>query len=169
VFNALLCSPLPPPPPDIDVTLPEPFPEPATMRQRLEAATAEPACMACHVPVDSIGFGFEGFDGIGRVQTSDNGLPIDDSGTIHPGGQDPNVPFDGAAELASILAGRQDVAECVATKWFAYGLGVDDDTSEACVQQAFAAGGHDIRALIVSVALSSAFRYRPALEPAQDW
>ncbi|MEJ7729036.1 MAG: DUF1592 domain-containing protein [Polyangiaceae bacterium] len=168
IRRGLLCSDLPPPPPDIDTTIPAPGPGPMTLRQRLEEATADPSCNACHRWFDPIGFTLEGFDGIGRVQSSDDGLPIDDSGVFLSEDADDQWPVDGPVGLAGLLDGHSITMECVAERWFQYALGVEDPNSLGCVQQGFMNGGFEgrkVRNLLLSIALSSAFRYRPALSP----
>ena len=41
--------------------------------------TREPACMACHLLINPIGFSFEGYNQIGRqVQPTTSGQPIND-------------------------------------------------------------------------------------------
>ena len=53
--------------------------------------------------MDQIGFGFEGFDATGALQTTDNGQPVDSSGTIV--GTDVAGTFSGPVELGAKLAG----------------------------------------------------------------
>ena len=40
------------------------------------------ACASCHASIDSLGFAFENFDGIGKLRTTDNGKAVDSSVTI---------------------------------------------------------------------------------------
>ncbi len=168
VRQDVLCENIPTPPPDVDVTIPPPGPGLTTLRERLEAATSDPTCQTCHNYIDPVGFAFEGFDGIGRLRSTDNGAPVDDSGVFLPGGGPDQWPFDGAAGLAQILDGYSRTSDCVSRRWFEYALIVDDANSLGCVQEGFRNGGFEgrkLRNLVISVVLSSAFRYRPALSP----
>ncbi|MGQ0504233.1 MAG: DUF1588 domain-containing protein [Myxococcaceae bacterium] len=47
-----------------------------------EAHATDPTCAGCHAHFDGIGFGLERFDAIGAERSTDNGLPIADSGTL---------------------------------------------------------------------------------------
>jgi hypothetical protein len=90
-----------------------------TTRQRFEAAHAQGACGACHRFFDPLGFPFEHYDEGGRFRATENGEPIDASGyAIDEGGQMlftvPDGERDGQEQLAMLLAGRPEVAACVA-------------------------------------------------------
>ena len=77
---------------------------------------------------------------------------------------DSDGPFDGAIELAERLGESAEVRECVATEWFRFGYGraeePEDKCSMAAIQQAFAASGYNVQALLVALTQTDAFRYR---------
>ncbi len=104
VLETMLGEELPPPPPDAG-ELAEPGESSAgmTMRQMYEMHRDEPRCAVCHDEIDPIGFGLENFDAIGRWRDSDNGQPIDATGTL-PRGES----FAGPVELKQILLGRSE-------------------------------------------------------------
>ena len=158
VLGNMLCSEPPPPPPGVE-NLPVETAEPGTtLREQMEAHSTDPACSGCHSLMDPIGFGMEDFDAIGGFRDMDNGSPLDSSGTLPDGSN-----FDGAVELAGILAEDPKYAECVAEKLLTYGLGrglepYDDPQLELLLEEA----GEDFgfRDLITEVVLSPAFRMR---------
>lgn len=161
VLTELLCQPPPPPPPDVNATPPDPQPG-ATTREIFEQQTAEPYCAGCHKLINGIGLGFEGYDGIGAFRELENGLPVDESGEVV--GTDVAGPFDGAVELAHKLAESEQVRDCVATQWFRFSLGRLEGEADACtldaLRQSFADSGHDVRALMLALVTTDAFRYR---------
>jgi hypothetical protein len=84
-----------------------------TTRQRFENVHAQGACGGCHRLLDPMGFPLEHFDEGGRFRTSENGEPIDASGTlVGASGETLLTIKDGEEELATALAGRPEVAAC---------------------------------------------------------
>jgi hypothetical protein len=165
VRERLLCQILPPPPNNAAFNAPEVEPN-ATTRDRFAEHSENPACAGCHVKMDPIGFGFEHYDGIGMWRDKDQGLPIDDSGElVDTRGID--GPFHGVVGLAKKLAQSEEVRQCVATQWFRFGYGrvegEDDRCSMEQVQKTFAASGFDVKALLVALTQTDAFRYRRAV------
>jgi hypothetical protein len=74
----VMCLPLGVPPAGLDTSIPEI--DGASERQRIEAATQNSTCAACHTFINPFGFMLENYDAIGRYRTSDEqGLPIDAS------------------------------------------------------------------------------------------
>ncbi|MEX1368269.1 MAG: DUF1592 domain-containing protein [Nannocystaceae bacterium] len=163
VRTNLLCTPPPPPPPDIDVVPPDPDPD-ATTRELFEQHTSDPTCAGCHVLIDGIGLGFEGYDGIGAFRELDNGLPVDQSGSLV--GTDVDGEFDGVVELSQMLASSQQVRECVSRQWFRYAFGRVEAEADSCtlevLDHTFESSGHDVRALLLALVEADAFRYRVA-------
>ncbi len=161
VRSNLLCNPPPPPPPDADVEPPDPDPN-ATTRELFEEHTADPSCAGCHVYIDGIGLGFEGYDGIGAYRTEENGLPVDESGELVAA--DVEGAFDGVPELADMLARSETVQQCVVRQWFRYSLGRFELDADACTLEmldaAFEDADHDIRSILVAIATSDAFTYK---------
>ncbi len=168
VREQLLCQPLPPPPPDVDTTPPDPDPN-ATTRERFREHSANDRCATCHRLLDTVGFGLESFDQLGRFREEEFGIPIDSSGNVVDAG-DPELEgdFENAADLAGKLAVSPRVEACLATQWFRYGMGRGEQSADGCslerAKTAFAESGGDFRELLVSLALTDAFRYRPPVE-----
>jgi hypothetical protein len=167
VLERLLCSSPPPPSGNVDITPPsadEPG-APATNRARYAAHVDQVTCKSCHAPIDGIGFGFEGFDAVGHFRTTDGDQPVDTSGSLEAtavGGT-----FDGAAALGEILADSPVVADCVARQWFRFANGRiedrdADDTDLQALKAALVANDGDVRALLLSIVQSDAFRLRVA-------
>jgi len=56
-----------------------------SVRERLTAHRASPACSSCHDVMDPIGYSLENFDPTGAWRTKDNGETIDPSGVFYEG------------------------------------------------------------------------------------
>jgi hypothetical protein len=168
VREQLLCHQLPPPPPDVDTTPPDPDVN-ATTRERFRQHSADSRCATCHRLLDNVGFGFEAFDHLGRFRSEENGIPIDATGLMLDS-RDPALDgaFDGALELTGKLAASPRVEACLATQWFRYTMGRAEQQADACsleqVKAEFANTGGDFRELLVSLATTDAFRFRPVAE-----
>ncbi|WP_437593196.1 DUF1592 domain-containing protein [Sorangium sp. So ce1000] len=169
VRERLLCQTLPPPPADVDIQ-PPPVRDGIPTRRRFERHSEDPGCAGCHRLMDPIGFGFERYDGIGLYREVDQGVPVDASGEI-TGSRDIDGPFDGAVELAHRLAESDEVRQCVATQWFRFGYGRAEQAEDECnmrqIQEAFAESGYNIKALLVALTQTDAFRYRRAARAAE--
>ncbi len=120
IRERLLCQVVPPPPPTVNVDLP--VSESLTTRDRLQAHVADPVCAGCHQALDPLGFGFEHYDGLGRYRDLENGVAVDATGEIVQSGAD-SVPFNGLAELLSLLAEDEEVRGCFAEQYVEYTLG----------------------------------------------
>jgi hypothetical protein len=165
VRRRLLCQSLPDPPPNIDTT-PPPLDPTKTTRDRFAAHTSNAACKQCHQYIDGIGFGFEDYDGVGAFRTTENGTPIDISGSVLglETGSMSATPFQGPAELAQLLAKSATAEACAATQYFRYTRGFQESNADACavvhLQQAFADKGLDFKELMVAAVLGDSFRVR---------
>lgn len=168
VREKLFCLDVEPPPPNV-VAVPPEVDQTATTRERFAQHTADSSCRGCHDMLDGIGFGFERYDQLGRYRETENGLPVDDSGTV-VASLDPALDgdFQGALELANRMANDDTVRNCIATQWYRYAMGRVEDSTDQCsladVKSRFAASNGQFRELLVAITLSDAFRYRPALE-----
>jgi hypothetical protein len=167
IRNQFLCQELPPPPPSV-MAQPPPIDPNATTRQKFQEHSTNPACAACHVLMDPIGFGFEGFDAIGRYRTTEHGLPVDTSGDLERT-SDVNGPFNGVGDLSKRLAQSEDVGSCMVTQWFRYAQGRTETAEDACTLKAlrtvFKASDRDLRQLLVALTKTDAFLYRKAVTP----
>src|SRR5262249_35526664 len=112
------------PPPNADLSQPkaEPGDGPKTNRQLFEARTKPAMCQTCHGALNGFGFGLEKYDAAGHFHTSENGLPIDASGTIR-GTEDVDGPYDGAIALSEALAKSKTVHACATERMVRFALG----------------------------------------------
>jgi hypothetical protein len=164
IWTRLLCEDMPEPPPGVP-----PLPQAKTgvsNRDALLAHTADPACASCHDRIDGLGFGLENYDGIGAYRTTDQGVPVDPTGTIVET-NDINGAFTGVKALTGLLLRSTELSQCAPTQWFRYLIArhetVDDACSVVAVREAFAKSGGDLRELMVTLTQTDAFlNYRPA-------
>ncbi|MEM6290969.1 MAG: DUF1592 domain-containing protein [Myxococcota bacterium] len=167
VRERIMCQPLAPPPPDVDATPPDVDPN-ATTRERYAQHSADPACAGCHVLIDPIGFGFEGFDGAGAFRTQENGMSVDQSGSVEalvePDGSLSSVPFDGARELSRVLAANGKVQACVMEHYLHYVSGRDDLSEDECTLEELGArldaSGGNLHEAILEITQLEAFTLR---------
>ena len=173
VREQILCQQLNPPPPDIAAKVKPPIIKAGTpTRARFAQHEAEAVCGACHRDMDPIGLGFENFDPVGRWRTMDEGIAIDNTGTVY-GTDDINGPFAGPVELGVKLAQSKEVKDCIVTQWFRFAngraeaqldaanpTGPNDDCTLATLKEDFAKAGNDMREITVKIASSDAFRFR---------
>lgn len=164
VLSRLLCVPPAPPPGNVNTDPPdadEPG-QPKTNRERYAKHTAQEDCASCHLSIDGVGFGFEHYDALGRFRELDGGEPVDASGELI--GTDVDGPFDGAIELSNRLAASDQAHDCVVSQVFRYALGRSTGAADLCslddLRTQFAATSGDIRALLLAVVTSDAFRTR---------
>jgi Protein of unknown function (DUF1588)/Protein of unknown function (DUF1592)/Protein of unknown function (DUF1595)/Protein of unknown function (DUF1585) len=150
------------PPPDGVIQL-QPVAEPSTMRQKLEQSTAPATCADCHRNIDPLGFAFEHFDAVGKWRDLDNGLPVDSSGSLEF--EDLQGSFSGAPELMTLLAQSHAVKQCFVQGWLKAGYGRPIAAGDECrareLAQRWAESDEGLSELLVQIALSPRFRYRP--------
>ncbi|NUO54195.1 MAG: DUF1592 domain-containing protein, partial [Polyangiaceae bacterium] len=162
VREQLLCQTLPLPPANLVIEPPELDPS-KTTREQFEEIGANPDCASCHALMNPIGFGFENFDGVGLWRDTQNGKPIDPTGTISAT-ESLDGDFAGPVDLASKLSQSSEVASCVTSQWFRFAYNRTVTADDACnldvVNQAFAASGYDIRELIVALTQTETFLHR---------
>ena len=89
------------------------------LRERMEKHRKDPVCAGCHRMMDPIGFALENYDGTGRWRTTEEGRPIDASGTLFNG-----AAIDGVVGLRREIAKRPEVFVGVLTeKMMTYAVG----------------------------------------------
>jgi len=101
VMEVLLGTPPPPPPPNVpglDATKPVKDGHLLTVRERMEAHRANPACNSCHRMIDPIGLSLEHFDPTGTWRIRDSGVLIDPSTVLFDG-----TPANGPADLRKAI------------------------------------------------------------------
>jgi hypothetical protein len=134
-------------------------------RQRIEAHTN--TCGAgCHnTLINPVGFAFEHYDAIGAWRDTDNALPIDAKASFTLDGA--TVTYDGAVELARLMAGSRQFYDCYAKNWLEYVLGRTPAAIEAASVYLLATTSKDgtaARKLLVSMTGLVPFRARSATE-----
>lgn len=160
VRERLLCQQIPAPPDDVDTAaIANSDPNaPKTMRDRLSEHRINTSCSGCHALMDDIGLGLENFDAIGRYRELENGLTINASSTIQGLGS-----FTGPRELGALLKGDKRVMSCLTRNIFRAATGhVELATEEQPMRDAvnaFAASGYNLKAVMIELAVSDAFRY----------
>ncbi len=165
----VLCQDIPPPPPDVDATV-QPGTPGKTAREQILALTANGICPACHKLQDPIGFGLEGFDGIGDPRTVDNGEPVDTSGQINglSSPSDPPIVFNGSKELSAIIGQSEQARACLVTNYYRYARGFDAKGADTCavnqLSQALIKDDLDLGELFVRLALQDSFVTRRSTE-----
>ncbi|HEY3253787.1 MAG TPA: DUF1592 domain-containing protein [Polyangiaceae bacterium] len=154
-----LCLELGPP---SGVTLP---PVPAqeanqTNRERYEGLTN--GCGApCHtVYINPVGFAFEQYDGIGRLRSTDNGKPVDTTGS-YPF-SDGTRNFKDSDELMQEIANGPQAHQCWSKKLASYALERDIVDSERPTVEALGAvsqaTGGSLKQVMLALVQSQAFR-----------
>ncbi len=160
VRKNLLCQDLPDPPPNVNNTPPEPDLT-LTTRERFEEHRLSGVCSGCHKLIDPIGFAFEPYDGVGRFRATENGKPIDATGTLLNGGA-PEGEFNGAVELTALLSNSRTVHQCYVRQWFRFALGRMETEADRCsletLYDVFARSGRNIRELLVALPTTDSFR-----------
>jgi hypothetical protein len=117
--NLLGVPPQPPPPniPSLDTTSTDG--RVISLRERMEKHRANPTCAGCHKVMDPIGFALESYDGIGRWRKTEDGAPIDTSGTLFNG-----ATIDGVVGLRRNIVAHPEIFVGVMTeKMLTYALG----------------------------------------------
>lgn len=156
VARALRCLDVPP---EMLSDVPPPTMAGMTSRGRAGAHATIPACASCHAFVDPVGFGLEHFDATGRYRETENGLPIDSSGTLAPNGE----PFDGAGSLAEVLLNREDTRNCFVTQWSRFAFGRTEEDANECTRATLRdefARNDSIYELLVALTQTKSFRFR---------
>jgi hypothetical protein len=161
-FN-VLCIELQPPP-NLVPPLPAEVPG-QTNRQRVDAHTR--GCGAgCHDRfINPLGFAFEHFDTTGAWRDTDGGSPVDAKASYTLDGK--SVTFDGAPELARLLAASTQVHECYARNWLGYALGREVSAAEEGAVKQLAGASHagsGAKDLLARIAVMDLFRARSVKE-----
>ncbi|HVT07222.1 MAG TPA: DUF1592 domain-containing protein [Polyangia bacterium] len=119
INRRLLCKDMSPPPGVVLPTIPPVTGTNQTNRQIVNGITGPGTCGAsCHgVYINPVGFAFENFNGIGAYQTTENGQPVDASGS-YPF-TDGTKSFTNQIDFNKALAESQQLHACYATSWTA--------------------------------------------------
>jgi hypothetical protein len=159
ILGQLLCSEPEPPPADAGGLQEGDELAGLSLRERMEMHRRDPSCAACHSTMDPLGFGLEHYDALGAWRDFYGEDPIDATGVLPDGSS-----FDGAEELAEVIAANDGYARCIADKLFTYALGrpvkPEDAATIHSITQQFGEGGYRFSELATAIATSEAFRMR---------
>lgn len=165
-LDNLLGTPPQPPPDDVPALEDNDVAAGLSVRERLSAHRANPACASCHNLIDPLGFAFENYDAVGRWRTLEDELPVDPTGAFPGGGA-----LSGVGDLEDALLARPEpFVGVLAEKLLIYALGrglthEDAPAVRGIVREA-AAAGYRFADLIVAVVESPPFRTRTSAPPA---
>ena len=175
-----LCQIVPPPPAGVDTTLPAIMEDrPMSNRDRLAIHLSNASCAGCHRLTDSIGFGLEQFDAIGRFREKQVTLvfpridlkqknvrregslveiPVDTSAAIVG---IPNSRFDNPAQAGRILADSPICHRCIVKQYFRYAMNRAETPADQpaidLILDRFRRGGFRFRDLILATVTSEPF------------
>ena len=160
LLKAILGAPPPPPPANVPALEESNLGVKGTLREQLEQHRSNPACASCHDRMDTLGFGLENYDAIGRWRERDGDFLIDSGGTL-PSGKS----FSGPAELRKILSDdRRSFIRTVTEKMLTYALGRGlesyDRKALVDIMDALGAEGYTLQSLIHEVVRSVPFQMR---------
>ena len=160
ISTKLFCNPVGVPPPDAIAMAPVRTAD-MTNREYFTLIDQQPACGACHVPLDNIGYALENFDGVGRWRTTEMGKPIDSSGELVD--TDVDGPFSSGVELADRIADSKLVAACISSQMFQFAAGRqdsdEDSRSLSQLGERFTSSNHSLRELMVALTQTDAFQF----------
>jgi hypothetical protein len=162
ILEQLMCQTIAPPPDVAAAKLDTSKAGMQSLRQRLETHHMNP-CAVCHVVMDPMGFGLENYDPIGAYRTMDGTFPVDAAGKL-PDGR----TFDGAGQLADIVAKDPGFAKCVTEKMYTYALGRGPENTAKHMDpallyayaNAFRDGGYKLPDLIAAIVTGDTFTKR---------
>lgn len=129
-------------------------------RQRYETLTG--TCgKPCHTTyINPLGFAFEDFDGVGRYRTTDNGQPVDTTGS-YPFAEG-EAAFGNSAELMQVIANGKQAHQCWSKKMASYALERDlVDAERPLVEELGAvsqASGGSLKQVMLALVKTKAFR-----------
>ena len=162
VANSLLCRSIPDPPPGIAPLPSTPGPN-QTWRQVLSQHRTAAQCAVCHGVLDPLGFGMETFDAAAKYRTTDNGQPIDATGSID------GMAFNGLAEMSAVIRKQAVAGPCFVSKVYSYLQGRSVNNQDAAALDAlatrFASSGNLVNQLLLELVSSDAFRFVEPVKP----
>src|SRR5688500_3183121 len=167
VLEVLFGAPPPPPPddvPDLTETKAASGNRLLSVRERLEAHRASPACTSCHKVIDPLGMALENFDVTGAWRIKDSFVSVDASGVLFDGSK-----LDGPVALReALLKHKETVLRTFTENLMAYSLGrriepFDMPTVRGIVRNA-SGSGHKFSAFVLGIVKSPAFQMMKAAE-----
>jgi hypothetical protein len=165
ILHSVLCKEIPPPD---DIMVP-PLPERQsnqTTRERYETFTKGGVCEACHSQINPFGFAFENYDAVGAIRTTEEGKPVNTTGsvTLDSG----TINFKDGVELSKAIATTKEVRDCMSRQFLRYVIRraevPEEEGSFKNLLDAFAKADYDMRELLVATTKTRAFTHRQPLE-----
>ncbi len=170
VVERLLCGTVPDPPANADMAAADAgFAPGLTLRERMAQHSVNPACSGCHQAFEPFGDALEGYDPVGRIQTTDSGKPIDDTITVDDL-YGITGTFDGIRELAPALARAPSLDSCYVSTLAEHAMGRSLSESSACLVFDHASLGkpdaspQGMKALLLALVSSPAFLERESAQ-----
>ncbi len=152
-------------PPDNIVIPPLPAPIAGqTNRERVNAHTGPGTCgETCHgYVINPVGFAFESFDTVGKARTTDNGKPVDTSGSF--AFADATKSFKNAPELLTLMADAPQTHLTYAAHLAEFTLARDireaDRPFVTTLQQLSSTANSSIKQIVIATIKDPAFRTR---------
>lgn len=137
ILSHLLCEEIPPPPPELDLSTG--LPDTADKYEIIKARLENNSCKGCHVRLDPIALGLEGYGSSGELVAFPDLSPYQLQAMVN------NQPYNGGVELSNILAEDQRVLECFVRNAIRVGRGAKESPKEYKVIKEFAESFHASR------------------------
>jgi cytochrome c553 len=164
--RSVLGRSLRPPPEAFAPLAPDLHPRLST-RDRVALQTSPRSCQTCHAMINPLGFTLEHFDAIGRYRDKEKGRPIDATGAYQTRGGEV-VRFAGIRELATFLAGSEEVQEAFVEQLFHYlvkqPVRAFGPRKLSALRRSFADNRFNVRELMIEIIAESALTAR-AVKP----
>jgi hypothetical protein len=165
VMEVLLGTPPPPPPPNVpglEATSTIKDGHLRSVRERLEAHRASPACASCHRMIDPIGLALENFDVTGVWRIKDAGMPVDPASTLFDGS-----PLASPADLRQALLTYSDAfVRNLVENMLTYAVGRRMESSDMPAVRAIArdagAQGNRFSSIVLGIVKSAPFQMSQA-------
>jgi len=112
-----------------------------------------------------MGYPYEAFDGLGRHRTTDNGAPVDTTGTLRLDGQERS--YSNAKDYAELLAASPQAQQCFVHRFAEFTFSdsaVELGCTERDLAQHLALPDATIKSFLVELVSSDAFAYRATTE-----
>jgi len=160
VFKNLVGTPSPPPPANVPPLKDNTVSSMLSVRKRMEQHRSNEVCATCHQSIDPVGFALENFDAVGRWRESEDGQPVDATGSFIDGSE-----FVGTSGLEQALLNRPELfVRTLTEKLMTFALGRSIDYYDAPAVRKIVATGreHDYHfsQLVIGIVQSTPFRMR---------
>jgi hypothetical protein len=167
VYKRLLCDDLPFPANAGIVKAPKQDPN-ATTRERFNFhSSSGEVCLSCHKFIDPAGFGFENYDGAGQFRATENGRPVDATGTIlglETFTEGEQNSFNNLGDLSRLVANSPNASQCVARQYYRFTTGKREGNEDECAINSFMdsykASGYNLKTMLLGIVSSPGFTVR---------